>query len=271
MTTEVTSPMIEKNIFPRMSLKMGKKKTVRKKHKKQDSKKISGAEGKDIDLIEELEKDTKRTSLGEWLVENSKIFFIGVGLISLVAISSVWYSQWEKSKRLEAVDKVYSFREKNFLLDEEGLSDEDKKKAEKITDDQLVEDFKKLTEKISYKAALTPLSIQLAEKIKDKKKSVEILEAQEKQVRELEILSILRVQLASFYEDLGKVDKTVDFLQKVKARMPDYFAPYIYFNLGRLYKDKGLKDKAKSEFDFLIENYADTEEAKLAKILLSEF
>ena len=66
------------------------------------------------------------------------------------------------------------------------------------------------------------------------------------------------------------VIKFLKALKLLKISLPEYLGAYVYFHLGRIYSATGETEKAKEHLNYVVEKYEDTEEAKLAKIILTE-
>lgn len=219
----------------------------------------------ELSFEEELKHDVKKSSLGEWLLENSKLFFIVVGVLVVSALSAVWYNQWNEGQKEKSLNKIYQFSH-TYLTEAET----DKKDIVK-DEDKMMKDFMILADNVSHKGLLVPLALELSKALKNKNFSLEVLEKVNGFVSNQHLGSgFLKVQMASFYEDTEKTEKAIKILSLLKATAPDFLKPYAYFNLGRLYKDAGQKNKAKSELEYLIEKFKDSSEAKLAEALLSE-
>lgn len=216
-------------------------------------------------LIEDIEKEVKsevkRTSLGEWLLENSKIFFAIVISVTVLALAWAFYQNWSSKQAQESSSKVYLFSE-NVL---KAFSDK------KIEEDKVISAFRTLVSEVSTKEAIVPVALELSNLVTNKSAATAellnlhtILKPQDKG------RDLISIQLASLYEDNGEAQKSIEILEKQKAQAPEYLAEYIYLNLGRLYIVVGNNDKAKSELTYLTEKFKDSEEAKLAAIMLSE-
>lgn len=219
----------------------------------------------EISLEEEIIIDAKKSSLGEWMLENSKAFFIIVGLLSVGSLGSVWFNNWSESKKMDSIAKVFDYKEttlKKFS---------DKKADEKLDEKKIVADFKTFATNTNFKEALIPVALELSNQMTDKKDALTILSVVSKDIKNTHMGSgLIKVQMASFYEDLDDIDNGIKVLSELKATAPDFLKSYTYFNLGRLYRRSGENEKAKSEFTYLIEKYSESPEAKVAKIMLSE-
>lgn len=215
--------------------------------------------------LEEIEQDVKKTTLGQWLLKNTQVVAISLITITVLAVGSVWFVSYQKSKKVDSASLAFDFSQttmKNF----------DDKTA---TADDVVTQYKELAGKIEHKASLIPLSLELSSKLAEQTKkadhSITILEKTlDTAGSNTTGVELIRVQLASLYEDNSNTPKSIETLENLKKNAPDYLGAYTYFNLGRLYKTQGNSSKAKEHLDHVIKKYEDSEEAKLAKILLTE-
>ena len=215
--------------------------------------------------FEEIEKDVKKTTLGQWLMKNTQLVVVALVGVTVIALSVVWVKQWQESKKTDSASLAYKFETtelKNF---------EDKK----IEATSLTEKYTELASSIEHKASLIPLSLKtsnaLVEQTKEATTAIKILEITvDKAGSNTDGIELVQVQLASLYEDNNQVTKSVETLENIKKSLPEYLGAYVYFHLGRIYAATGEAGKAKEHLNYVIEKYEDTEEAKLAKIMLTE-
>lgn len=215
--------------------------------------------------FEDIEKDVKKTTLGQWLLKNTQAVAIGLITVTVLAVGSVWFVNWQQSKEIDSASLAFDFSQTTLKSFDEG----------KTEVAQLISEFKTLAKTIEHKSSLIPLSLELSSKLAEKTKkaedSIAVIEATlDATSSKTGGVELIRVQLAALYEDSSNTTKSIEVLEVLKKNMPDYLAAYTYFNLGRLYKNEGDSIKAKEHLDYVVEKYEDAEEAKLAKILLAE-
>lgn len=215
--------------------------------------------------LEEIEQDVKKTTLGQWLLKNTQVVAISLITITVVAVGAVWFVSYQKTKKADSASLAFDFSQTT-------MKSFDEKKA---TADDVVTQYKELAGKIEHKASLIPLSLELSGKLAEQTKkmdhSITVLEnTLDTAGSNTTGVELIRVQLASLYEDNTNTKKSIDTLESLKKTAPEYLGAYTYFNLGRLYKLEGDAVKAKEHLDHVIKKYEDSEEAKLAKILLTE-
>ena len=215
--------------------------------------------------FEEIEKDVKKTTLGQWLMKNTQLVVVALVGVTVIALSVVWFNQWQESKKSDSATLSYEFETTHLKSFEE-------KKTEIGV---LNQNYTELASSIEHKASLIPLSLKISnivvEQTKEASAAITILETTiDKAGSNTDGIELVQVQLASLYEDSNQVSKSVETLENIKKSLPEYLGAYVYFHLGRIYSATGETEKAKEHLNYVVEKYEDTEEAKLAKIILTE-
>ena len=215
--------------------------------------------------FEEIEQDVKKTTLGQWLLKNTQVVAISLITVTVLAVGSVWFINWQKTKKTDSASMAYDFSQTTLKSFEE----------KKTTAEDVINEYKTLATSIGHKASLIPLGLELSNKLAEQTKKVDqsivVLETTLSEAGSNTTgTELIRVQLASLYEDNSNIEKSIEALENLKKSMPEYLGAYTYFNLGRTYKTQGKTEKAKEHLNYVVEKYKDSEEAKLAKILLTE-
>jgi len=78
------------------------------------------------------------------------------------------------------------------------------------------------------------------------------------------------MQRVAVLEKMGKLDEAIAALEPL-AKNKDVLMPArVSVELGRLYLAKGEKGKAQTQFDYVMNTFPNDEQAKLAKLYLSQ-
>jgi FimV-like protein len=78
------------------------------------------------------------------------------------------------------------------------------------------------------------------------------------------------IRAAALAEDLGKKKEAITHLKKIAGSGIKYFESKVYLDLGRLYLETGDKEKARSSFQFVIDEGKEVEFKKVARLYLEE-
>ena len=172
----------------------------------------------------------------------------------------------EESKKTDSASAAYEFE----ITSLKEFTDK------KINSEAVIQGYTNLSTSLDHKSALIPLSLKLSSALVEQdgkyENAINVLASTiDLSGSNTKGVELLRVQLASLYEDNNQADKSIEVFETIKKSLPEYMGAYVYFHLGRIYKSAGNTVAAKEHLNFVVEKYKDTEEAKLAGILLTEF
>ena len=192
-----------------------------------------------------------------------------IPLISLVVVSLMAVASW-------AVYTSYSEKENNRLgrIVYEFKSDYFKKLQEdKMSAGEFVGQFKKLVGETGKFTGLVSLNIGASDYLIKKNhldEAKELLEiGSEKFSSDNPYVNwFISTRLATVYEDLKQEKKAIEVLEKLNSSSVKLMEWKLYLDLGRLYMKTGNKDKARSNFKYVVDNYSDMDFSKIARIYL---
>jgi tetratricopeptide (TPR) repeat protein len=78
------------------------------------------------------------------------------------------------------------------------------------------------------------------------------------------------MQRAAILEKLGKTDEAIAVLEPLAQNKEALMPAKISLDLGRLYLLKGEKGKAQTQFDYIMNTFPNDDQARLAKLYLSQ-
>jgi len=217
-----------------------------------------------------LEQTLEKTDLGHFVNTNKNaIMILGVVVLALIASFSIYKHKVDKTYQ-EALGAVHKFQSENvtpFL---------EKKELAQADIDKAISDLKNAPVEVVKNPNFLAVLFDVTRKIEQEKTDVNaslipVYEAVIKNYRPKEYAYFfLSLKLSVLYEDAGKVDDAIKLLESIVSANHEILKSKIYLDLGRLYKQKGLADKARANFNFIITNDADSEYAKLAKLFVMQ-
>lgn len=217
----------------------------------------------DMTDTQTLEQTLNKTDLGHVVYENRKIFFALVLGVLVAATGYVLFMQTKKSKALDHSEKVFEFQSKTWA----------EAKAGKIPAPELVKSFESLDTSIQSAPIMLPVVLEMTKFLAEKGSYVEadaILSKVAGTTKHPIASFFVGMQRAVVLEKLGKTDEAISNLEKMVQSKDALMPARISLELGRLYLVKGEKGKAQSQFEHVIANYPNDEQAKLAKLYLSQ-
>ena len=205
-----------------------------------------------------------------------------VGLIIAGVIGYGTYSKTQEKKHSQIANDIYEFRSikaKDWFEPEVPIAKDSKaKQTEKKTTrtwEQVKASYDELVSKNGHGSSMTPLVLEIAEKLVEGKKKEAAFAVISDHYNNLKGgTSLAKHVLGDFYaglcEDMGKTEDAVKVKEKLLSMNQKFMEAKTYFDLGRLYKKIGNVEKAKSNFEYLIKNFSKDEIIPLAKVYLSE-
>lgn len=211
----------------------------------------------------QLEKQLKETEIGSWIAEHKALAISLVVVIIVGVIGWGVFQMQSESSNNEKAGAVYQFTEgalKQFT-------------EKKLDAAGLVDANKKLHKDLGNFKGLFHSDILVADQLSSAghlKEAAGVLEQLLKKTSDNFQTYMVRVRLAVVYEDLGEYQKAITVLESLNASQTKLMESKNYLDLGRLYMVIGAKDKAKVNFEYVLNNMAQDEFAKLAKLYLGE-
>ncbi len=211
---------------------------------------------------QEFEQTLNKTDLGHTIYEHRKSLF---GLLIAILVGATAYVFWQSSKESAAMEnsiKVFEFQTGVWADVKGGKSDVA----------ALMSSYEGLSDDIRKSPSILPLSLEMSNFLYDKGNYVEA----DKVLSHLTELNhpiaqfFVSMQRVAVLEKMGKLDEAIAALEPL-AKNKDVLMPArVSVELGRLYLAKGEKGKAQTQFDYVMNTFPNDEQAKLAKLYLSQ-
>ncbi|MCO4793505.1 MAG: tetratricopeptide repeat protein [Bacteriovoracaceae bacterium] len=210
-----------------------------------------------------LDDQLKQTEIGAWIAERKGLAITLVVLILCGVIGwGIFQNQMEGSNNKKA-GVVYAFTQSS-------LKDFSDKKIEVAA---LMTAHQKLHNDLSGFKGLFTNDLIVADhlvKVGNNNEAKKVLEGALPLAKDAVQAYLVRSRMAVVYEDLGEFKNAISVLEDLNSSQTKLMESKNYLDLGRLYMAVGMKDKAKVNFEYVLNNMAQDEFAKLAKLYLSE-
>lgn len=209
-------------------------------------------------------KSSKKRSfdLRTWTLTNLRALMAIVGGVILVSLAIGGYNYYQGEKNNEINVEIYSFRTNVW----------DKYQKGSLPDAEFVSKWNELLKKVDVRAGIEAMSIEIGNYLIEKNRL-----SQAEEVLKPVLLSskknpythyFLVQSMVVIYEDTGRVDDAIKLLEELVKSKVKFLEPKIYFDLGRLYQQLGNKDKAKLNYQYVVDNFTQDYFAKLARAYL---
>ena len=213
-------------------------------------------------LDQTLDQTLNKTDFGHMINENKKPILIAGAVLVVAIIAYSFYSNQSKKAYQKSLTESYTFEKEVVIPFNEG----------KIKSDEFLSKMKELPSHVKGTSALVPSILQATDKLIEGGKSTEAMSLLESwQVnfsKSSYMFFFIGLKLAPLYEDANNHDKVISTLESLIASKIDIVKGKLYLDLGRIYLKKGNKEKAKENFKYVLEKYADSDAAKLSKTYL---
>lgn len=210
-----------------------------------------------------IEQTLNKTDLGHTIYEHRKSLLAILVAVLLVSTGYVFWQQFQSSTALNNSEKVFEFQSGTWA----------DVKAGKADAAQLVKSFEALDAKIQTAPVMLPVVLEMSKFLYDKGNYAEaeaILSKVSGSYDHPVSAFFASMQRAVVLEKLGKVDEAIAVLEPLAQGKEALMPAKISVQLGRLYLEKGDKGKAQTQFDYVINNFPNDEQAKVAKLYLSQ-
>jgi predicted negative regulator of RcsB-dependent stress response len=210
-----------------------------------------------------LDDQLKQTEIGEWVAEHKSL---ALGLIAVIVLAVIGWGVYQIQKESSNNEKsgvVYKFSES-------ALKEFVEKKSDAAA---LLAAHTKLHKDLSGFQGLFTTDLLVADQLMargNNKEAKVVLEKTISLAKDAVQAYLVRTRLAVVYEDLGEYKNAISVLEEVNSSQVKLMEAKNYLDLGRFYLAIGQKDKAKVNFEYVLNNLAQDEFAKLAKLYLSE-
>jgi predicted negative regulator of RcsB-dependent stress response len=208
-----------------------------------------------------LEQTLNKTDLGHTVYENRKVFF--AALIA-VLVGSMGYLGWKQQSHKSAQEsslKVFEFQNGTWADVKSG----------KTPATDLAKTFDSLDESVKKSPVMVPVALEIGKFLHEKGQLAEAEQILSKVNTKHPVSSFfVGMQRAAILEKLGKTDEAIAVLEPMAQNKEALMPAKISLDLGRLYLLKGEKGKAQTQFDYIINTFPNDDQAKLAKLYLSQ-
>lgn len=187
--------------------------------------------------------------------------FGGVALI-LIAIGVFTFMRSARHDLIQDFDESYVQFNKN---------EAEKFSTDKIEAAAFIAKAEEILSEFEGKDFTATLVIEVAQSLNDKEKYQEALDFLSRNKKTIDSFNNTTKFFASYlmansYEDLGKVEEASSILESLVNS--NLMLDKVYFDLGRMYKKLGNQEKATTSFQWVIDNYPDSDFANFAKALM---
>ncbi len=213
---------------------------------------------KKIKVEEKMSEEQKLIKkISDFTDKNKKSVLVGIITVLVLILAILVISVAVTSSNRKALVRVSSYGDQ--------LAEQD------VNLDVLISDLEKEVKGSSYKSVKAQYLIGLAYVQKDD--LVSAYDAFVKASRmnsKIYLSNIALLNAAVCKDNLGDTDAALDLYNQVIGLDSDYgLAPRALFNVGRIYYSKGNFDLAKATFQNLIDDYSNSEYAKIAVNVVS--
>jgi predicted negative regulator of RcsB-dependent stress response len=204
----------------------------------------------------------KETDLGSFIANNKNIL-LGL-LIAIVIGVFAWggYTNFTSKKNDELGAIVFNFKTNNF----KNLTDK------KISTTEFTSSYLAMTGGVTAFEGLVPFALQASDELvaqNDLASAMNVLQTVSMHTNPY-IVYFVRSRMAVIHEDLSSIDLAITDLEMIVKSNIKVMESKTYLDLGRLYLKKGDQAKAKTNFQYVIDNVGQVEFVKLAKLYISE-
>lgn len=200
----------------------------------------------------------------EWLQNNMMAVGAIVGVVLLGAGVFGVVSHF-KGERVETETKLaYEFREASLVPFTQ----------KKMSATDLLRSYAEFQGKAKESSVTAPLAMavqkELAEQGLYKEARDVLLPLKDKVGGNALYRFLILSQLAALSEDLGENEQAIQYLEELLKMPQKYLEAKIYLDLGRNYLRLGNNEKAKSNLEYVVQNFFNDDLAKVAKLYLAK-
>lgn len=204
-----------------------------------------------------------QTELGGWISQNKAPVLSALALIVLGIFGYGIFNHFQTQKHQDYANRLHILVTEKLGPYREG----------KLTSDELVKNFETEWKEMGSFEGAAPFIIQVVDALTGKKQyaqAYQIISEADARIKNPQLSYFFNIRAAALAEDLGKKKEAIAHLKKVVGGGVKYFEGKLYLDLGRLYRDSGDKEKAKSSFEYVIEKGKEAEFKKMARLYLEE-
>lgn len=214
------------------------------------------------DASVQIQDTLNKTDFGHIVYEYRKLI-LGALIALVVGVTGyVLWKQAQESKALQTAEAVFKFQSTTWA----------EAKIDKVTAADLVKTFSELPAEVQTAPSMLPVVLDMGEHLYNKGQyaEAEAILSKLADVKQALPQFFVTMQRAVVLEKLGKIDEAIAALENLSSNKDAPMPQKTSLELGRLYKEKGEKAKAQSQFESIIANFPNDEYAKVAKLYLSQ-
>lgn len=203
------------------------------------------------------------TEFGGWIAQNKMPVISAIVLLIVGVFAFGGYRQYSITKNNENADALYRVVNTKLASFEEG----------KTSAEELVNSFNSAWDSVGAFEGATPFVIQVSDALRGKKNYEQAHALVMKALKGSttpQSKYFLLARAAVLAEDLDKKEMAIEHLKEVLAGGAKFMEGKTYLDLGRLYRETGKPEMAKTSFEWVVENGKEAEFKKVAQLYLEE-
>lgn len=209
-----------------------------------------------------LEQTLNKTDFGHILYENRKAFLAAIVAILVAACGYVFWKQSQKSEALSTSVQVFHFQSEVWA----------NAKSAKLPPTDLVKAYESLSKEVQTAPVMLPVVLEMGKFLYEKGLYAEAdtILSRVSDLKEPVTSFFINLQRSVVLEKLGKTDEAIATLEKLSKVKDGIMPAKVSLEIGRLYLLKGDKARAQTQFNDVVGSYPNDEQAKVAKLYLSQ-
>lgn len=210
-----------------------------------------------------IDGELKETSLGAWIAKNKSLTITIVVLIFVGLIGFGVFNHFQTKKNNENAAKLFNFTQTQLVQFREG----------KLEAQELVKQYQSIWSPMGSFDGAGSFTIEVIDALREKDKFAEAYTLSVEALNEIgsaQAKYFLGTRAAVLAENLGNNQEALNHLNTLISSSVKYMEDKVYLDLGRLQAKTGDLEKAKSSFQYVIDNGKEEEFKKMAKLYLSD-
>ena len=210
-----------------------------------------------------IDSELQETSFGAWIAKNKSLT---IGIVVAIFLGLVGYgifNHFQTKKNNENATALYNFTQTELVQFREG----------KLEAKALVEKYESLWAPMGSFAGAGSFTVEVVDALTKKGNNEAAYALASKafdEVSNAQAKFLLGMRAAVLAENLSKDKEALSILNKLISGSVKYMEDKIYLDLGRLQLKTGDTQKAKTSFQYVIDNGKEEEFKKMARLYLSE-
>ncbi len=210
-----------------------------------------------------IDNELKETSFGAWIAKNKSLSLAIVVFIFLALIGYAVVNHFQTKKNNENATALFNFTQTELVQFREG----------KMDAQALLSKYEGVWSPMGSFAGAGSFTVEVVDALSEKGNNEAAYSLASKafdQISNSQAKFFLGMRAAVLAENLGKNKEALETLNKLISGSVKYMEDKIYLDLGRLQLKTGDTEKAKTSFQYVIDNGKEEEFKKMARLYLSE-